>query len=68
MYKIICAMPKQGIERSLPYRLDHETATAICESLNRHFFKGKEYVHRVEVAEPEPSKSNTSFKGRRSVR
>lgn len=66
-YKIICSQPKKGIERSLPYVLDAETANLLCESLNR-WLTNKGYAHRVELTAPEPAKSTGTIRGRRAKR
>lgn len=67
-YKIICSQPKKGIERSLPYVLEDAAKVAeICRVLD-DYLKDDGYVHRVDLAAPEPAKSTGTIRGRRAKR
>jgi len=57
-FKIVCAQPSKGIERSLPYVLDDVDAINLCTMLNNYFEQENPalYIHRVEAITPTPEK------------
>lgn len=48
MYKIIVGIPKQGIERSLPYRIEGEFMAGVVARALDTLFSKEGYIHRYE--------------------